>query len=71
MSYKLNLKNPERAEEMRERRIRQRLATVTRLHPKAFRVKREGVGFILVPYNKYILSGPNTNVASPANIIWE
>lgn len=71
MSYKLNLKAPERKNKMRLRRMSQhaRVATTTRPRRK---INRDGTFRFLTPKqgNKYILTGPACNVKSPTDIYY-
>jgi hypothetical protein len=71
MSYKINLKSPERKNRLQFKRMMSRSALPS---PMRTRVKIDSAGRIthLRPKqgNKYILSGPACNVSSPADIYY-
>lgn len=64
MSYKTNLKNPKRLTELSQRRKNHHLSRATTFRRDIFRVRLLMNGqYMLVARNKYILSGPDSNVA--------
>lgn len=73
MSYKLNKKIPGRKFELDMRRQKQRNAVATTHDRKVFRwmINTETMQPELVRRNKYIISGPNCNIAEPRDVIWE
>ena len=66
MSYKLNVKNPQRKETLRKRREKQHSMLATLIHKSLGKFKLIDGEMIFVRRNKYILSGPDKNIRDGA-----